>query len=75
MDINLLLGFPWTLVDFSFLAWGARGRRFESSHADQMNQRVTAQKAVARFPFWGWGKKLTTVLLDPRPPFQRCKFQ
>ena len=33
----------------SALAWGARGREFESRHADHQNQRVTSHKDVARF--------------------------
>ena len=35
----------------SALAWGARGRRFESFLADQ-TQRVTVIFAVARFLLW-----------------------
>ena len=35
----------------SALAWGARGRRFESFHTDHINQRVTDKKSVTRFDF------------------------
>lgn len=41
-------------TDAVLLAWGARGSRFESYHADQIsytNQRVTANKAVALCAF------------------------
>ena len=36
----------------SALAWGARGREFESRRPDQRNQRVSSHKGLARFDFW-----------------------
>ena len=62
----------------SALAWGARGRRFESFHTDHINQRVTDQKSVTRFalcfrlPSKG-GKKGTRVGTLPKhwPGHQR----
>ena len=37
--------------DGIFIAWGARGREFESRHPDQRNQRLSSHKELGRFDF------------------------
>lgn len=40
----------------SALAWGARGREFESRHPDQRNQRVSSRKGLTLLTFWAASK-------------------
>jgi hypothetical protein len=42
----------------SVLAWGARGRKFESSRPDQLNQRLSESRRNPAFSYSGFGKKI-----------------
>jgi len=50
-DFFFFAGSGWNAVNRLLLAWGARGREFESRHADHSNERVTDHKSVTRFYF------------------------
>ena len=47
------------------IAWGARGREFESRRPDHINQWVSSHKGLTHLAFWG-----LSMFLPPRLPPQ-----
>ncbi len=57
------------------LAWGARGREFESRHADHKNQRLTAHKAVSRFSLRLPSAQMPTPVPTPQCFTSACPYR
>ena len=49
MDYLIIFALPRTLLHANLIAWGARGRVFESLRPDQWNQRIKPAFGLAFF--------------------------